>query len=464
MAQVGLLSRTPIASLVLTEDGRVTWLNDAATRLFELPPQPDTTRLDDLFLELECASILAQLRFVLDPAHPAEGRLAATLRRHDRRTTPVDVHLARTGDGEVLAQVVDPPLGPSRSLLEQQRAFCDALMAMSALVREQVGPGDFYRTLLQHVIDVVPGAQAGTILLRRPDSDDFDFAAAEGFDLAALQEHALTAAELHCQIETPTAVIIHEVDNAGLPTDKAEWMRVAGRTDEIRSSVSAPVVDDGRAVAFLNVNSFERPDAFDATSVELTTIFSRLVGDLIGRWRADHDLRSEGESLRHLANHDALTGLPNRRRIEEVMMDAASESFGNHQSMALVFVDLDDFKAINDTHGHDAGDIVLQATARRLAAATRGQDIVGRWGGDEFIIVAQDVDSADNARALGERVLAACPPELTLPDGHVVACQMSIGIAWSGNGSEGLWAMLRRADDALYQAKQAGKGVVCVAR
>lgn len=473
---VGLLSVAPIASMVLDEAGSIVWLNDAARMLFDLELDllgtsatevdgavTGSHHLSDLFVAVEREPILAQVRYVVNPDLTGRTRFAATLRRHDRRTTPVDVHLVTLGDGTVLAQAVDPPPMLERTALEHQRAFCDAIVSLSALAQEEHEGDDFYRVLLRQVIDVVPGAQAGTILIRTPDTDDFSFVASEGFDLEALQAHRMSASELHCELTTGSATIVRTIDNSSMSMVKQEWIRAVGRTDEIRSSVSAPVLVNGEAVAFLNANNFDSDEAFDTMSLEMTTVFGRLVSDLISRRRLERDLRQQGESYKHLANHDPLTGLPNRRHIEESMMEIAGSSVGASQPMALLFADLDDFKTVNDTHGHEAGDLLLQATAERMTAATRGPDVVGRWGGDEFVVVAPDVACEAHARQLGERILARCTGEtLELPGGRSVPISMSIGIAWTDRASGGVWALLRRADDAVYRAKLQGKGVVCV--
>ncbi|MEM1333404.1 MAG: GGDEF domain-containing protein, partial [Actinomycetota bacterium] len=119
--------------------------------------------------------------------------------------------------------------------------------------------------------------------------------------------------------------------------------------------------------------------------------------------------------------------------------------------------DLDDFKRINDTMGHEAGDRVLTAVADSLRLAMRTGDEVGRWGGDEFVLVAPKVQSAADARGIGERILTLLADDLLLPDGTTIGCSLSIGVAWTRSAGEGVQGLLACADAALYEAKLAGK-------
>jgi diguanylate cyclase (GGDEF)-like protein len=154
------------------------------------------------------------------------------------------------------------------------------------------------------------------------------------------------------------------------------------------------------------------------------------------------------------ARTDALTGLPNRRAMQELLNRAGAMSLRHGSPLAALMVDIDRFKAINDAHGHDVGDIVIQATASALMEATRDADVAGRWGGEEFLVLLHHADS-ESVRIVAERVrmtiaTATIPEHLDI---HGVTA--SVGLAMLRDGDTAL--MLREADAALYVAKANGR-------
>ena len=167
-------------------------------------------------------------------------------------------------------------------------------------------------------------------------------------------------------------------------------------------------------------------------------------------------VRQRTRELHHLALHDALTGLPNRALILDRLEQALARSRREHTQVAVLFLDLDNFKDVNDTLGHAAGDELLVAVASRLTGAIRDKDTVGRLGGDEFVVVADGDSLAAGAEVVADRILdmLATPFEIGAAEAPLFVTA-SIGIA------EGIEVtpdeLLRDADIALYEAKAAGK-------
>jgi diguanylate cyclase (GGDEF)-like protein/PAS domain S-box-containing protein len=159
--------------------------------------------------------------------------------------------------------------------------------------------------------------------------------------------------------------------------------------------------------------------------------------------------------LERQALHDPLTRLPNRLLLMDRTRQALARMHRTHGVVALLFVDLDRFKAVNDNLGHDAGDRLLIAIAERLAQLIRDSDTVARLGGDEFVILAQDIDNEDEALALGERVLDALEQPVPLGPAEV-AMLASVGVSVSREADADPDSMLREADVAMYRAKAAG--------
>jgi diguanylate cyclase (GGDEF)-like protein/PAS domain S-box-containing protein len=161
------------------------------------------------------------------------------------------------------------------------------------------------------------------------------------------------------------------------------------------------------------------------------------------------------QELTRQALHDPLTGLANRALLQDRVVHALVRATRTGERLTLLFIDLDDFKLVNDSLGHDAGDRLLVAAADRLRAAGRAADTIARLGGDEFAILLEGIDDQDATR-IAERVLTALQPPVDL-DGTKVNIHASVGIAHHG-GPEDAGALLRNADLAMYAAKRNGKG------
>lgn len=164
--------------------------------------------------------------------------------------------------------------------------------------------------------------------------------------------------------------------------------------------------------------------------------------------------REAEELLTRQATHDSLTGLPNRFLLMDRIRQALTRAQNPGTLTALMFLDVDNFKAINDSRGHAAGDALLAEVSRRLNRASRKQDTVGRWGGDEFVVLCEDLPDRTAAEALGHRILKALSTPQDL-DGEPVKVLTSIGIALAGPGITAD-ELLSGADTAMYRAKEAG--------
>ena len=183
-----------------------------------------------------------------------------------------------------------------------------------------------------------------------------------------------------------------------------------------------------------------------------------IVQDITERKRADRLLRESEEKLRSAALHDALTGLPNRVMVMDYCERLLAGAQRGHAGGALLFIDLDRFKPINDLHGHETGDRVLQEVGKRLVACTRQEDLVGRLGGDEFVIVLPHADGARHrAAAVAQHVVTAVsqPIRVNLLE---VSVSPSIGISHFPEHASNVSALIHTADLAMYQAKQFGRG------
>ena len=209
----------------------------------------------------------------------------------------------------------------------------------------------------------------------------------------------------------------------------------------------------------------------------LTSVaFQRLVlPEILRRARAEQGLQADLRETRELrdelaranallarqARTDPLTGLLNHGAIVAQADDALARALAAGEALSLLFFDIDRFKLINDTHGHQAGDAILAGMAGRVAVALRQGDHLGRYGGEEFLIVLPQTGSQDAAQ-LAERLRAAVAAQpFALPDGTLVRVTISIGVATVGAENTTRAGLLQTADLALYQAKAGGRDRVC---
>lgn len=162
------------------------------------------------------------------------------------------------------------------------------------------------------------------------------------------------------------------------------------------------------------------------------------------------------EKIRHMASHDGLTDLPNRYLFRDRLVQALKRAQRNRSKVAVLFVDLDGFKPINDTLGHEVGDVLLKETSRRLRGCVRQSDTVGRHGGDEFTIVLADIHNVASATRVAEQVLEALGSPFHL-GGQRLSISASIGIAFYPDHGDAPEDLLNLADDAMYVVKQSGR-------
>jgi len=161
------------------------------------------------------------------------------------------------------------------------------------------------------------------------------------------------------------------------------------------------------------------------------------------------------EKLERLAHYDPLTTLPNRALFFDRLENAVARARREDRRFALLFIDLDGFKAVNDRFGHDAGDFLLFEIAKRLRSAIRDSDTAGRMGGDEFTVLLENIAKVDDAAAVADKIRAALVEPAAVPSGEKVTVGASIGIAvFPDDGADGE-SILKAADSAMYAIKLA---------
>ncbi|HEY9064876.1 MAG TPA: EAL domain-containing protein [Burkholderiaceae bacterium] len=209
-----------------------------------------------------------------------------------------------------------------------------------------------------------------------------------------------------------------------------------------------PMATTGSAAA---LEFFSRhPKAVTPDALESLRVIALQVAQYQQRKQAEH-------KLRFMANHDALTGLSNRATLERELARAIKRSQRTHKRFAVMFADMDRFKRINDTLGHGVGDELIKAYGERLSAALRQDDTVARFGGDEFVLLLENLSSASDAAVLVERVQDCCTRPFLI-DGHELHVSSSIGVSVYPEDGDDAETLLKNADTAMFLAKDSGPG------
>ena len=163
------------------------------------------------------------------------------------------------------------------------------------------------------------------------------------------------------------------------------------------------------------------------------------------------------QQISHMANHDNLTALPNRRLLKELFDKTMQQADRRKEYAAILYIDLDRFKPVNDNYGHEVGDQVLKIVADRLLSSLRAMDIVARIGGDEFLAVLQGVNSKKSVQRVAEKIIRRISEPIETVS-HVCHIGASIGICFYPADGKNLEELIRKGDAAMYRAKGKGKG------
>lgn len=244
----------------------------------------------------------------------------------------------------------------------------------------------------------------------------------------------------------------------------------ACRKVDARSLVVAPLFHEGEAVGVLKI-LWNKPNAFKDEDIHTLQLMASLIGSAL-RHQIYHDttqkllnertktlaeLTQAEEKLQHIANHDYLTDLPNRGFFTDRLAKAIQQTQRHPHLIAVLFIDIDFFKPINDTWGHDVGDALLKAFSKRLTQSIRETDTAARFGGDEFVVLLDNLVKESDAIAIAEKIIAKMHTAFIIQDKTLVV-GTSIGIAFCKDGTMDATQLIKNADTALYQAKAQGRG------
>lgn len=258
---------------------------------------------------------------------------------------------------------------------------------------------------------------------------------------------------------SPDAVAALSTNQAVIDVKEAD---VPGRP-AFYAQAYVPVLIDSRPVAIVAayVDQTERREQLNRTFLISAIMLCLLSGFAFGipavAWyRRTNEKQQADRRIRYLAHHDVMTGLSNRTRLVEKLDIALATLPSWGGCIAVHFLDIDRFKSVNDTFGHDGGDFLLKVIAERLRAETRAEDVVGRFGGDEFVIVQCGIAGRDQVETLAARLISAMAAPIRFKD-QDIAASVSIGVALAPADGTSSERLLKSADLALYTSKAAGR-------
>ncbi|WP_337870019.1 diguanylate cyclase [Meiothermus sp.] len=335
-------------------------------------------------------------------------------------------------------------------LIEKNRHECVGRLMQKLL---QESSENLYNTVLAEAIEQVPGSEAGSLLVLGEGL--YRYKAAVGYDLAGLQAAPSSPADMlqwyglgeePARLGTPRVIstettVIYEYSYQTAP---AEIMDTAGRVREIQANLCLPIAYRGEVLAYLNLDNLHDPQAFGEDSLRAAQFFATPLATLL------HDIQTH-RLLEEAALTDTLTRLPNRRAFDKVLAEELERAVRYGYPLALAVMDLEGFKAINDSMGHATGDLALVKVAERLEKERRSGDHLFRWGGDEFAAIFPHTDKIE-AIAVATRYTQIV--ESIRFDKH----RLGVRIGLAAYPEDGLTPdkLLISADNRMYEAKALG--------
>lgn len=442
------LAELPDAAILAGPDRRIQFVNQATVDLFGYPPEELLGRTTER-LYTSAGGYRAQGNERYNPDSAAHHERYITRYRHrDGRAFEGETFGGPVRDGGGL---VSGYLGVIRDVSVRE----SGMRLLSRIHHIGTERGLDFDTRIRMLLEEASshfGLPVG--ILSRIEGDDYEVVQAVSPDGGLQPGTRFDLGETYClhTLRADGPVGFHHVAHSTIREHPCY------KTFQLEAYLGAPVVVDGERFGTLNFSSPEPTRPFEARDLELISLIANWAGHELARRQDLIKLERARAKLRHQARTDGLTGIRNRRAIEGRLADEVERSSRYGNPCTLLHLDLDHFKQVNDSHGHPAGDELLRQTATTLSAFVRNVDLVGRWGGEEFVVVLPETDG-DGAAVVAERVrqrIHELVPPFAQGPGEVSA---SIGVAELQRG-ETLGELVARVDAALYRAKEGGRNRV----
>jgi diguanylate cyclase (GGDEF)-like protein len=345
---------------------------------------------------------------------------------------------------------------------EQQKERLTRMFAALSATNEAIMRAKSRTQLYEMVCAAAAGGgkfTSTTIALSCPDSDLLRIVAAAGpaADTTRNVRLSTDAARPEGRGLSGTAFRTRRpcISNDYLTDNRVSAFHAIVRDDGARSGAAFPLLIRGLAVGIMIYMSSER-DTFTAEFSELLQRLADNVSFAMENFDRADEKKKADERIEYLASHDSLTNLPNREMFNGLLRHAIEAARRHARRFAVLFIDLDRFKVINDSLGHEAGDLLLVEVANRLRSSLRASDVVARLGGDEFVVILDECSNVDDVQRIADDLLSALSQPMELA-GHECHTTASIGIALYPTNGTDAQTLTKNADMAMYLAKEDGK-------
>ncbi|MFC4259177.1 diguanylate cyclase domain-containing protein [Marinobacter lacisalsi] len=340
-----------------------------------------------------------------------------------------------------------------------------ALSATNEAIIRSSSREELFQAVCDAAIDS-GGMTTAAILMPRPGSDLMEMKAMAGYGREVLMETVISIKpdrpEGRGLNGTAFRTCKPAVSNDYFKDRRTgPWHQQMRSRTLLKAVASVPILLNGKAIGTLHLCSREK-NAFDEEIVGLLVRMAENIAFALQSFEREQVRREAEDRAHYLATHCSLTGLPNRNLLTDLLDQAIASVNRTGHNPALMFVDLDNFKQINDTWGHDAGDRVLEQMAGRLRCVLREHDVLARLGGDEFVVLVQNIDRREHAQRVAEKLLAAAQDPVQV-DGQPLVVTLSIGASLYPHHGENQRALMKAADLAMYQAKDNGRNTWALA-
>ncbi len=327
-----------------------------------------------------------------------------------------------------------------------------ALAEVGGAVSSALDSAELFRMILESASTMV-GADLGSLMLLDEARGDLAVKATKGLHERIVEQFRIRPGE-------GIAGTVAAARQAMLVRDIEADARVGRRNRprfKSRSFVSLPLLVKGRTIGVLNLADKRTGEPFDDTDLTLLSALAAQAAIAIER----SAFYERSEALKQISITDGLTGLLNRHYFEERLTEEIDRATRTKSHVSLVMIDIDGFKAFNDTHGHVEGDEALRLTAASIRGAVRTMDIVARYGGEEFAVILPETGRGE-ATAIAERIVREVEALAHVVEGESIRLTISAGVAEFPDDASSLRELIVRADKALYSAKAAGKNRIGV--
>ncbi len=381
-------------------------------------------------------------------------------RRKDGVRTIIELHRRALNIGNRWIIVTTTHDISQRWLAEKRIRLLGRMFAGLSATNDSIIHAKSPEDLYQRVCDAaVEGGKFFTtgVLLFDPGTTWVRVAAASGAGLASLRKARISLDETIPEGKGFVGTAFRTGKSCISNDYRKDAVSMAWResVENVSSVAVVPLLRDDQVIGALIFYSAEKR-TFDEDIVKLLERMAENVVFALDNFEKEAKRKRAEEKIQYMATHDALTGLPNRLMFSQLLKHAILSAKRYQRQLAVLFIDLDRFKIINDTMGHEAGDLLLQEIAARLKQTLRAVDVVARLGGDEFVILIEEVSDSIQAATVAHKILTSIIKPLTIM-GQECRITASIGICMYPKDAEDEQALLKNADIAMYLAKEEGK-------